>query len=455
MIGMINKKIIHASRRLHERDRKYAKNVAISIVLQFFAFCGTIFITPLALGFLDQERFGIWLVVSSCFNWISVFNIGLGCGLRNKLAESLACGELDSSRKIVSTTFFLIGLIAAGCLMVFFIIYPFISWSNVMNVDISMQSEVNHVVLVCAMAFILRLLLSIMMNILEADQNIGLIKLFPFLTNLTVVASLVFARVFLQSSLLVLCIVILVPEIVVYAVLNLYFFGKRYKAISPKLSEIDLSLGRLLIGMGFKFFIIQITMIIIYSTDNIIISRLFNPALVTPYNISFQYMGFASSFFFLLLSPSLAAFSEANIKNDNNWIIHTIKRLIIIWLIFCLALLLLVILSPVAYRVWIGDSVIIPMNLTILMAVHAAVQSWNNIFGSYVSGAGKINVSVITGIIISALNIPVSIFLARDAGLGLNGVITGSILCLSIVSVVIPAQSYLIITRKARWIWNT
>jgi len=292
------------------------------------------------------------------------------------------------------------------------------------------------------------------MNILEADQNVGLIKIFPFLSNIAVIVSLIIARVFFQSSLLVLCIVILIPEIIVYITLNLVFFRKRYQAISPKLSEIDLPLGKVLIGMGFKFFIIQITMIIIYSTDNIIISQLFNPALVTPYNISFQYMGFAASFFFLLLSPSLAAFSEANIKNDDKWIIYTIKRLIFIWLFFCLGLLILVLFSPFAYHVWIGDRVIIPMTLTVLMAIHAAVQSWNNIFGSYVSGTGKLNVSIIIGIIISTLNIPLSIFLARDAGFGLNGVILGSILCISIISVVIPIQSYLIITRKARWIWN-
>lgn len=453
MTRMISKLFI-ASRRLHERDQKYVKNVALSLVLQGFSFCGTIFITPLALGFLDQERFGIWLVVSSCFNWISVFNIGLGCGLRNKLAESIAHGDNHSSRKIVSTTYFFVGIIAIGCLITFLILYPFVGWSNLMNVDISMQSEVKYSVLVCAMAFILRLLLSIMMNILEADQNVGLIKIFPFLSNIAVIVSLIIARVFFQSSLLVLCIVILIPEIIVYITLNLVFFRKRYQAISPKLSEIDLPLGKVLIGMGFKFFIIQITMIIIYSTDNIIISQLFNPALVTPYNISFQYMGFAASFFFLLLSPSLAAFSEANIKNDEKWIIYTIKRLIFIWLFFCLGLLILVLFSPFAYHVWIGDRVIIPMTLTVLMAIHAAVQSWNNIFGSYVSGTGKLNVSIIIGIIISTLNIPLSIFLARDAGFGLNGVILGSILCISIISVVIPIQSYLIITRKARWIWN-
>ena len=42
-------------------------------------------------------------------------------------------------------------------------------------------------------------------------------------------------------------------------------------------------------NIGLDFFIIQIASIILFSTDNFIITQLFGPEQVTPYNIALKY----------------------------------------------------------------------------------------------------------------------------------------------------------------------
>ena len=45
---------------------------------------------PLFLECLDKTRYGIWVTIMSLVNWIGFFDIGIGQGLRNLLAKSLA-----------------------------------------------------------------------------------------------------------------------------------------------------------------------------------------------------------------------------------------------------------------------------------------------------------------------------------------------------------------------------
>ncbi|MDE5975352.1 MAG: hypothetical protein K2G69_02250, partial [Muribaculaceae bacterium] len=45
-------------------------------------------LVPLTLGYLRPVEYGIWMTLSSILVWINYFDIGLGNGLRNKLAEA-------------------------------------------------------------------------------------------------------------------------------------------------------------------------------------------------------------------------------------------------------------------------------------------------------------------------------------------------------------------------------
>ena len=48
---------------------------------------------PIVLSFLGTEKYGIWSTLLTILSWISYFDIGIGNGLRNKLAESITAGR--------------------------------------------------------------------------------------------------------------------------------------------------------------------------------------------------------------------------------------------------------------------------------------------------------------------------------------------------------------------------
>ena len=75
---------------------------------------------PLALNYLNPTKYGVWLILSSLIAWVNFFDIGLGNGLRNKLAEALASQEFVRARTYVSTTYAILTIIISLLLISFF-----------------------------------------------------------------------------------------------------------------------------------------------------------------------------------------------------------------------------------------------------------------------------------------------------------------------------------------------
>lgn len=429
------------------RNRQYIVNILHTFLFQGGSYLIQLLIVPLSLGYLDPVRYGLWLVISSVFSWSGLFDLGLGNGLRNRLAESFTRKDLELSQEYISSAFFAISIVSTFFLLLFLVANQCVNWASLLNAPAYLFREFNETIILCVAFFFIRLILNLIISILTADQRIGLSRIFNFLSNAVAFILLIFLKLFVSSSFIDFCLVMIAPQVLVLIIMNTYLFKSRYRNIRPVFSKIRLRMGKDLMGLGFKFFIIQIAALMILSTDNIIISKVLSPGAVTPYNIAFKYMMIGSSVFVIILQPAWSAFTEAHTLNDQEWITQTIKRLIKIWLILITGLFLLVVISQPIYILWIGKTVKIPNQITILMAIFAAVSSFNNIFINYLNGIGKINLLVTICILISILNIPLSIFNIKALGLGSAGVIMASIICISIITVAAPIQSYVILKK--------
>ena len=68
-------------------------------------------------------------------------------------------------------------------------------------------------------------------------------------------------------------------------------------------------------------------MIIIFTTDNLIISNLLGPKEVTNYDIILKLFQIITISSIILLDPFWALFTDAFQKKDFNWIQKTLKKL--------------------------------------------------------------------------------------------------------------------------------
>ena len=277
-------------------------------------------LVPLALNYLDVTRYGIWLALSSLVGWFSFFDVGMGNGLRNKLSESLAKNEDEKARNYVSTAYFSLFLISLSSFFLFLFINYFLNWSAILNTNDVPNYELSLISSICIWFFLLKLVLQLLNNIIYAIQLPAfkdLIETTGKLLNLLIIFILIHTT---KNSLLYLGISYSAAPVLIMFIASLLFFSKSFKKFRPSLKFFNINYFKDIFGLGGKFFIIQISAIVLYTTDNIIIAQLFSPKEITPYQIAHRYFGMVLMGFVIIVTPFWSAITEAFAKKEFNWI---------------------------------------------------------------------------------------------------------------------------------------
>src|SRR6056297_2043043 len=130
------------------RGKQILKNILWSAGLKGVNALISFIIVPLYLSLLTELSFGIWLTVSAVLQWFNFFDLGIGNGLRNKLAEALAEKNDQLGRIYVSTTYALVSCVAVGMIILFFIANFFFDWAEVFEAPAILAADVNEMVVI-------------------------------------------------------------------------------------------------------------------------------------------------------------------------------------------------------------------------------------------------------------------------------------------------------------------
>lgn len=436
------------------RSLNAKKNIIVSFVLSGMSILVSFILVPLTLEYLNPTKYGVWLTLSSIIGWLSFFDIGLGNGLRNKLTEALAINDINLAKTYVSTAYATITIIMIVLYIVFLVTLPLLNWSYIFNVPIETVNDLSDVIFVVFTFFSLRLIVKIIGVIFIADQLPAFNNLFEFFGGALSLISISIITKFSKGSLLYISIVYSIAPVLVLILASFYFFKKKYRAIKPSFSKIDFNKFKDLAGLGINFFILQIAVIIIFSTDNMIITQVLGPAAVTPYNISFKYFSIPIMIFSIVVTPFWSAYTDAHAKGDLVWIKKSINRLSQTWVLIFAMVIVMLLASQDFYKFWVGNDHQIPILLSILMGIFAIISTWNNIFAAFLNGLGKIKLQIYYSLFGMIINIPLSVFFAKSMNLGSSGVILATCICLSFGAILAPLQYYKLVNNKAFGIWN-
>lgn len=436
-----------------ERTKNIAKHIGWSMFFKVGSIIANFLLVPLTINYLDTENYGVWLVLSSFISWFSFFDIGLGNGLRNKFAESKTLGNHKDAQAFVSTAYFTIGLISLLIAVVFLGVNQFIDWTNLFNTNESLKNDLNILLPIIFSFFALQLVVKLITSIYQADQNHSIQGKIQFFGQVLSLVVIYFLTKINQSSLLLFGAIFSALPVMILIGLNTFAFNTIFKAYKPKLSLWKKEYLKEIMGLGFNFFIIQIAALVLFSTDNFIVTKLFSPKEVVPYNISFKFYSILTMGYTILVSPFWSAFTEAFTKKDYEWIKKSVKNIQRIWLLIPIGLIVLILISDWFYELWVGDKVTVPMSLNFSMALFVLLSSFNMIYSFFLNGVGKLRLQLYTAILSIIINIPLSILFVRTFGLGLSGVILATCFSMSYSTVLKVIQYNKIINNRATKIW--
>jgi O-antigen/teichoic acid export membrane protein len=280
---------------------------------------------PLTVHYLGTERFGLWMTISSVIALLGFADLGMGNGLVNAVAEANGHDDRQAAQKAVASTFFFLMAMAALVLTVFFIIYPFISWSRVFNVtsDLAMR-ESGPAMMVFILCFALSLPLGVAQRVQMGYQEGYLSALWQSAGSvLGLLVLLLAVRVNASLPWLVL---ILAGAPVLAAGLNSGMeFGKRRAWLMPAPHHFLWSVGRSILSSGLLFFVLSVLSLVGIASDNLIIAQILGANAVASYAVT-QRLFTVLQVFGIFSIAMWPAFGEALARSDYVWARRTYNR---------------------------------------------------------------------------------------------------------------------------------
>ena len=435
-----------------ERTVKAKKNILASVLLKGIDAMTYLLLVPVTLGFLNPYEYGIWLTLSSILMWINSFDVGLGNGMRNMLAISEAKGDHKLSRIYVSTTFFMLIVMMGVLIIIGSIVAPFIDWYFILSTSPEKVPCLIDIVYLTFIIFCCNFVFKFVGNVYLAMQ-------LPAINNLMVVGGHVLSLVIIliltkliQGSLLWVAVIYSSAPLIVYIIAYPITFYKIYPYLLPSINQVRFAYIKNLFNIGINFFILQLSGILLFSFANLLISHMFGPESVTPYNISYRYFSIVPMVINLILAPMWSATTDAYTKGDIEWIRKTIKSIQKILICVSIGLGFMVIISEFVYRIWVGTEVTIPMLMSVLMGLYVLILIWSITYANFLNGLGKLKLQMINTLIVAILFVPLCYGLGQH--FGILGIIVG--MCLLNISGLIlnRIQFYKIIEGRAQGIWN-
>src|SRR5246127_1405133 len=155
----------------HSRSVKAKKNILASVLIKGISVITSFILVPLTINYLTPVNYGLWLTLYSIISWFGLLDIGLGNGLRNKFAESVANGDKNAARTYLSTAYAMLGMIMGAVCLFFLICNHYLNWADILNVSSEKTIELAKVTAIIFSAFCLQLVVKLISAVLLADQK--------------------------------------------------------------------------------------------------------------------------------------------------------------------------------------------------------------------------------------------------------------------------------------------
>ena len=406
--------------------------------------------TSLTFKFLGSNDYGIWVTIYSIISWVYFLDFGFSNIIKTKL-PTLLQNRREEVNVLISTIYIGIGAVSLFIFLLFSILNLFVSFADFLNVD---TAFVNF----NAILF-LNLLFSVLILIIGNYKAlfVGVVKTHIVEFSMMVIQLFVFCFIFLlhkydlfegnSKILMVSCIFGLV-NLLIGIGFTIYFFNKN-KDIKISFKNFDLSVLKVNASLGFKYFIIQACMVVIYSTDYVLITKYFGTKDVANYDIVLKIFQVPMLLVIAGLSPFWSIFSKTFAEYKYAWIKKTLMVYNIAFLFFIAGIVILTFIINEIIYLWMNVRFEISKTLLFFISIYIIMRTFTAMYNYFLNGINKINISLGLTIFGAVINIPLCIVLIT-AGFGVSGIVIGTCISILPTTIVLPIQAFKIINRKIK-----
>ena len=414
------------------RSKQLRKNIGLSFVLKAMGVGISFLQLPLTISYLTEVEYGIWVTVFSTMNWINVLDMGIGLGVRNKLAISVSSNDIASAKSYISTGIFSMCCIASLLMLILICGLQFVDPQVLFNTQDIAREALYSIVLWTGIFVIITFALSIVNQFYYAYQDAaktGMISVFGSVMMLGMVYWLTLQE---SHNLLYFVFAFGFSSVVSKMVYIAYFFIK-HSDVVPSISTISMRKMYEISGIGIKFFIIQICTIFCFSMMNILITQILGPQYVRTYDVIFKLLNFFLMLQTLMLTPLWSAYTDAYVKQDYVWIRKAFHKTNLSLVV--LTFLMVLVAWKIDFFIWLWLHIHVDYSYSLLglMVLYQILMLFNGNNCYLLNGIGEIDWQLWAFIVAAALMIPMAYCFSVCLAMGLVGIVLANDISMLIV----------------------
>jgi len=396
---------------------------------------------PLAVRYLGPERYGVWATIASTAVWINLLDLGIANTLTNHISRAFALQDKSSAARYFTNALALTAGVAVIAGAAFACFCPRINWIALFNVSANLRaSEVTSTVAASATLMLLGLPCNLAGKLLAGYQELHRNNFAVCTGAVASVAGLALG-IALRVSMPMLFVMSAGCLTLASLATLLVTVAWAKPWLLPRPSLLDGLAIRELLSSGASFFLIQVAAVVVFSSDNLVVSHYLGAAEVTPYSVTWRLVGLAAVLQSLIFPALWPAYAEAYARRDFGWIRRTFSltmKAIVALNLACAVVF--VMFGRTLIRLWIGPSAVPSGYLLLAMGLWALISGFMSVESCLLSALNRTREQAVLSILAAVVNVALSIALVQH--IGSLGVIGGTIL--SYLLVLLVPQSLIV-----------
>jgi len=400
-----------------ERNRRAVLAGSVSTIARIIQLGASLITVPLTLKYLGNERFGLWMTISSVLAMAAFADLGVGNGVLNLVSEAFGKDDVAGIRRAISSGSAVLSSISAVIIVVFATIFRFVDWPRFFHV-ISPQAklEAGPALAVFATCFALNIPLDIVQRTQLGLQQGYRYGIWQFCGSIAGFIG-VLIGIKLRVSLPMLVVAIAGAPLFTTSLNAISFFVFERPDLRPSPAFVSRDVISRIARLGGLFFVLQLVIAISFSADNFIIARTLGAAVVPEYAIPQRIFAMTG----VLLATSLAglwpAYSEAISRGHIGWVRKTLRRsLLSVFVVASCASFTLLLLSPRLLHWWIGSRIHPPFLLLLGLALWSTMDCCRTCLGTFLNGAAVVRFQIILWLTFGIVCVSLKVLFIRAFG---------------------------------------
>ncbi len=381
---------------------------------------------PIAVRYLGATQFGIWTTINTTLTMLLVLDLGIANTLTNLISEAFAREDRVSAGSYSSTAFWL--MTAVSCLLglLGWVVWPFLDWNTLFHSETLPHNMASQSVAVAFVVFLVGMPAGLAAKLLGGYQELGLSNIFTTVGGLGSLVGIVLA-VHFHGNLPVLVGASSGAVVLANGICLLSIWTRHKPWLAPWPSQMSWSVGRRLLHSGSEFFIIQLAGLVVFNSDNLVIAHYAGPADVTPYNVTWRLVGYASILQTLMLPALWPAYAEAFVRGEMAWIRSTFRKTMFLTMgVAFVCCMVFLVAGRTLIRYWAGPAVVPSPRLLLWMCVWVMISTFMNNTATVLAAKGDTKLQAWCSVGAAVMNLVLSIWLVQR--IGSVGVLLGTIL---------------------------